>query len=106
MNDAEISEKLKGWARAAFPQSMNNRFAMSDWCGRILDFMKAVPPSEYEEVYLAVYEPQKASGWPGDVMDRLRTLYGKLDDEGMYVQANTVALAMDEIERLRRQSAA
>ena len=36
-----------------------------------------------------------------DVIDRLKILWHKLEDEGMYVRANTVGLAIDEIERLR-----
>ena len=35
-----------------------------------------------------------------DVLARLEILWRKLDDEGMHVRANTVALAIDEIKRL------
>lgn len=35
-----------------------------------------------------------------EVLDRLEILWRKLEDEGMYVRANTVALAIDEIKRL------
>lgn len=34
------------------------------------------------------------------VLERLEILWRKLDDEGSYVSANTVALAIDEIKRL------
>jgi hypothetical protein len=36
-----------------------------------------------------------------DVLDRLEILWRKLEDEGMYVQANTAYLAIEEIKRLR-----
>lgn len=36
----------------------------------------------------------------GAVLSRLQTLFLKLDDEGLYVSANTVILAMEEIKRL------
>ena len=35
-----------------------------------------------------------------EVLQRLEILWRKLEDEGMYVRANTVALAIDEIKRL------
>lgn len=38
---------------------------------------------------------------PDEVLDRLRVLHKKLEDEGMYVRANTVWLAIEEISRLR-----
>lgn len=34
------------------------------------------------------------------VLERLEVLWRKLEDEGLYVRANTVALAIDEIKRL------
>lgn len=37
-----------------------------------------------------------------DLLDRLEVLLQKLEDEGMYVSANTVALAIEEIKRLRQ----
>lgn len=37
-------------------------------------------------------------------IDRLKRLYGKLGDEGMYVDQNTVALAMDIIEYAERRA--
>jgi hypothetical protein len=37
-----------------------------------------------------------------EVLARLRILQKKLEDEGLYVQANTVWLAIEEIERLRK----
>ena len=36
-----------------------------------------------------------------DVVDRLQILWHKLESEGMYVKANTVGLAIDEINQLR-----
>lgn len=36
------------------------------------------------------------------IIARLEVLLRKLEDEGMYVGANTVALAIAEIKRLRR----
>lgn len=35
-----------------------------------------------------------------DILIRLEILWRKLEGEGMYVRANTVALAIDEIKRL------
>lgn len=37
-----------------------------------------------------------------EVLNRLEILWRKLEDEGLYVRANTVALAIEEIKRLRR----
>ena len=37
----------------------------------------------------------------GDVLARLEILWRKLEDEGLYVRANTVFLAIEEIKRLR-----
>lgn len=37
-----------------------------------------------------------------EVLARLEILWRKLEDEGMYVSANTVALAIEEIKRLRK----
>lgn len=37
-----------------------------------------------------------------EVLERLQILWRKLEDEGLYVRANTVALAIEEIKRLRR----
>jgi hypothetical protein len=34
-----------------------------------------------------------------EVLERLEILWRKLEDEGMYVRANTVALAIDEIKK-------
>ena len=36
-----------------------------------------------------------------EILDRLQILWRKLEDEGLYVRANTVALAIEEIKRLR-----
>lgn len=36
----------------------------------------------------------------GEVLARLEILWRKLEDEGRYVSANTVSLAIDEIKRL------
>lgn len=36
-----------------------------------------------------------------EILVRLESLYDKLDNEGWHVRANTVALAMDEIKRLK-----
>lgn len=35
-----------------------------------------------------------------NVLERLEILWRKLEDEGRYVSANTVSLAIDEIKRL------
>ncbi|ABF71351.1 p105 [Rhizobium phage 16-3] len=35
-----------------------------------------------------------------DVLARLEVLWRKLEDEGMYVGSNTVALAIEEIKKL------
>ena len=35
-----------------------------------------------------------------EILERLEILWRKLEDEGMYVRANTVGLAIDEIKRL------
>lgn len=35
-----------------------------------------------------------------NVLERLEVLWRKLEDEGRYVSANTVSLAIDEIKRL------
>ena len=40
-----------------------------------------------------------------DVLDRLEILWHKLEDEGWYVKANTVGLAIDEIKKLRAEIA-
>jgi hypothetical protein len=37
-----------------------------------------------------------------DVLARLAILWRKLEDEGLYVRANTVALAIEEIKRLQK----
>jgi hypothetical protein len=37
-----------------------------------------------------------------EVLARLDVLWRKLEDEGLYVRANTVALAIEEIKRLRK----
>lgn len=37
-----------------------------------------------------------------DILARLEILWRKLEDEGAYVRANTVALAIEEIKRLRK----
>jgi hypothetical protein len=37
-----------------------------------------------------------------EVLARLEILWRKLDEEGMYVRADTVALAIDEIKKLRQ----
>jgi hypothetical protein len=37
-----------------------------------------------------------------EVLERLENLWNHLDHEGQYVKANTVALAIDEIKRLRK----
>ena len=37
----------------------------------------------------------------GEILDRLEILWRKLEFEGQYVRANTVALAIEEIKRLR-----
>ena len=106
MNDPQVAEALKGWARSAFPQSMNNAFAMSEWVRRILDLMRKVEPAEYAEVHAAVFSVPRST-WPGeDVLARLSILYRKLDEDGMHVQANTVAVAIDEIKRLRGEERA
>lgn len=39
-----------------------------------------------------------------DVLRRLEILWQKLEDEGLYVGANTVALAIEEIKRLRSEA--
>lgn len=45
--------------------------------------------------------PQSAKSHTTDeVLERLEILWRKLESDGMYVQANTVALAIDEIKRL------
>lgn len=38
-----------------------------------------------------------------DVLERLEILWHKLENEGQYVKANTVGLAIDEIVKLRSQ---
>ena len=38
------------------------------------------------------------------IIERLETLWRKLDDEGMYVSANTVSLAIDRIKQLTAAS--
>lgn len=35
-----------------------------------------------------------------NILERLEILWRKLEDEGRYVSANTVSLAIDEIKRL------
>jgi hypothetical protein len=37
-----------------------------------------------------------------EVLARLKILWRKLEDEGLYVRANTVILAIEEIKRLRK----
>lgn len=37
-----------------------------------------------------------------EIIERLEILWRKLDDEGSYVRANTVALAIEAIERLKK----
>ena len=37
---------------------------------------------------------------PTEVLERLEILWRKLEDEGLYVRANTVFLAIEEIKRL------
>lgn len=101
LSDAEVSERLKGWARSAFPQSTNNSSAMAEWVKRILDLMRKVEPAEYAEMHVAVFN-QPVPAWPeDDVVARLSILYRKLDEDGAHVGANTVSLAIDEIKRLR-----
>jgi len=39
-----------------------------------------------------------------EVLERLNILWKKLDDEGLYVRANTVALAIEEINRLTTEA--
>lgn len=39
-----------------------------------------------------------------EVLERLEILWHKLDDEGLHVRANTVALAIEEIKRLRDEA--
>lgn len=39
-----------------------------------------------------------------EILDRLEILWRKLEDEGMYVRANTVGLAIEEIKRLRDEA--
>ena len=41
-----------------------------------------------------------------DVLIRLERLYQYLSEEGLHAQANTVALAIEEIKRLRKLAAA
>lgn len=102
MEGAAVAERLKGMARSAFPQSTNNSSAMNEWVRRILDFMRKVEPAEYAEVHAAVFTVPEPDMWPGhDVVARLSVLYRKLDEGGAHVGANTVALAIDEIKRLR-----
>jgi hypothetical protein len=36
-----------------------------------------------------------------EIIERLEVLWQKLEDEGRYVSANTVSLAINEIKRLR-----
>jgi len=38
------------------------------------------------------------------IIQRLEVLRRKLEDEGMYVRANTVGLAIDEIKRIGEKS--
>lgn len=38
------------------------------------------------------------------IVERLEILWRKLEDEGMYVRANTVGLAIEEIKRLDEAS--
>lgn len=38
-----------------------------------------------------------------EVLSRLEILWRKLEDEGLYVRANTVALAIEEIKRLQKE---
>lgn len=35
-----------------------------------------------------------------EILARLEVLWHKLEDEGLYVRANTISLAIDEIKRL------
>ena len=37
-----------------------------------------------------------------EILDRLEILWRKLEDEGLYVRANTVWLAIEEIKRLSK----
>lgn len=39
-----------------------------------------------------------------EILERLEILWRKLEDEGMYVRANTVGLAIEEIKRLRDEA--
>lgn len=39
-----------------------------------------------------------------EILARLEVLWRNLEGEGLYVRANTVALAIDEIKRLREAS--
>lgn len=43
-------------------------------------------------------EPRQSTD---EILARLEILWRKLEDDGAYVSANTVALAIDEIKRLR-----
>lgn len=40
-----------------------------------------------------------------EIIQRLEILWRKLEDEGLYVRANTVAEAIEEIKRLRDEKA-
>lgn len=107
LSDQEISERLKGWAHSAFPQSTNNSYALTEWVKRILDFMRKVEPAEYTDVHMSVFSASVPDLEPWqDILSRLSVLYRKLDEDGMYVQANTVSLAIDEIKRLRMSTLA
>lgn len=39
-----------------------------------------------------------------EVLERLEILWRKLEDEGLYVRANTVGLAIEEIKKLRDEA--
>lgn len=41
---------------------------------------------------------------PANILERLEILWRKLDDEGRYVSANTVSVAIDEIKRLTEEA--
>lgn len=47
-------------------------------------------------------EHSKIDSGTDTVLERLEVLRRKLEDDGLYVRANTVTLAIEEIKRLRR----
>lgn len=54
-----------------------------------------------DDHYAAIEAARIDREQPKDVLDRLVVLHHKLEHDGLYVRANTVWLAIEEIKRLR-----